>query len=144
MMIRSGISFSGRIVRIRMKRIFIFLAITLFLSQGIASAQDTLIVNTTSLGEDIIGFDGPTPVEISVVGGKISGIKVLPNTETPRFLQLVLDSGLFSRLIGKTLKEAEDVKLDAVTGATYSSEALIKNVELGIKEARRRTSPTGR
>ncbi len=100
-----------------------------------AGQLDTLKINTTSFGEDIIGFNGPTPVEISVVSGRVSGIKALPNKETPRFFQRVLESGLLSRLNGKTLEEARNVKLDAVTGATYSSEALIKNIERGIMEA---------
>lgn len=96
---------------------------------------DTLRVNTTELGADVMGFNGPTPVEITVVKGVVTEIKALPNVETPRFFQFVLDSGLLGKLDGKTLAEAKDVRLDAVTGATYTSKALIENIRLGLKEA---------
>ena len=96
------------------------------------AAADTLKVNTTDLAKDVEGFNGPTPVEISVVKGKITRIKLLPNQETPNFLQLVVDAGLLKALDGKTVEEASKVKLDAVTGATYSSKAIIENIQRGL------------
>lgn len=96
------------------------------------AAADTLKVNTTSLASDVEGFNGTTPVEISVVKGKITRIKLLPNQETPSFLQLVIDSGLLKALDGKTVEEASKVKLDAVSGATYSSTAIIENIHRGL------------
>ena len=96
------------------------------------AAADTLKVNTTSLASDVEGFNGTTPVEISVVKGKITRIKLLPNQETPSFLQLVIDSGLLKALDGKTVEEASKAKLDAVSGATYSSTAIIENIHRGL------------
>jgi uncharacterized protein with FMN-binding domain len=96
------------------------------------AAADTLKVNTTDLAKDVEGFNGPTPVEISVVKGKITRIKLLPNQETPNFLQLVIDAGLLKALDGKSVEEASKVKLDAVTGATYSSKAIIENIHRGL------------
>ena len=96
------------------------------------AAADTLKANTTSLASDVEGFNGTTPVEISVVKGKITRIKLLPNQETPSFLQLVIDSGLLKALDGKTVEEASKVKLDAVSGATYSSTAIIENIHRGL------------
>lgn len=101
-----------------------------------AKGPDTLKVNTTVSGADIIGFNGPTPVEMSVCGGVITGIKALPNHETPRFFQAVLDSGLLEALNGKTPAEAREVKLDAVSGATYSSTAVIKNIRLALDQVK--------
>ena len=95
---------------------------------------DTLKVNTTELAADVMGFNGPTPVEISICKGVITDIKVLPNQESPRFLQNVLESGLLKSLIGKTPEEARNAKLDAVTGATYTSTALIENIRRGLKD----------
>ena len=97
-----------------------------------SKGTDTLKVNTTELGADIIGYKGPTPVEISVYQGTITKIEALPNQETPRYFQKVLDSGLLSTLVGKTVEEAKAVHLDAVSGATYSSNAVIKNIQLGL------------
>ena len=95
-------------------------------------AADTLKVNTTSLATDVEGFNGTTPVEISIVKGKITRIRLLPNQETPSFLQTVIDSGLLKALDGKTVEEASKVKLDAVSGATYSSTAIIENIRRGL------------
>ena len=97
-----------------------------------AKAVDTLKVNTTGLCDDIIGFNGPTPVEISIVDGVVTGIKALPNQETPRFFQRVLDGGLLEKLNGLTVEEARQTELDAVTGATFSSNALIGNIRRGL------------
>ena len=93
-----------------------------------ARGADTLRVSTAGICDEIIGYNGPTPV----VKGVVIGIRALPNQETPRFFQRVLDSGLLGRLDGMTVKEAKAVELDAVTGATFSSEALIRNIRAGL------------
>jgi uncharacterized protein with FMN-binding domain len=46
----------------------------------------------------------------------------------------VLESGLLKGLVGKTPAEAREMKLDAVSGATYTSTALIENVRRGLKD----------
>ena len=128
-----------------MKKVLLYIPIaTVFLgtfavssscgSRRAPAAADTLIVNTTDLAADVTGFNGPTPVEISICKGVITDIKVLPNQESPRFLERVLESGLLKSLIGKTPEEARKAKLDAVTGATYTSLALIENVRRGLKD----------
>ena len=109
-------------------------AVTPSCGSSAAKGPDTLKVNTTELGASIIGFNGPTPVEISVCKGTITKIKALPNQETPRYFQLVKESGLLEKLVGKTVKEAKETQLDAVSGATFSSEALIRNIQLGLEQ----------
>ena len=99
-----------------------------------AQGADTLKVNTKELAADVMGFNGTTPVEISICKGIITDIKVLPNQESPRYLQHVLESGLLKGLIGKTPAEARDMQLDAVSGATYTSNALIENIRRGLKD----------
>ncbi len=101
-----------------------------------AKGPDTLKVNTTELGASIIGYNGTTPVEISIYKGTITKIKALPNHESPRYLQEVLDSGLLEKLVGKTVKEAKETQLDAVSGATYTSTALIQNIQLGLEQVK--------
>lgn len=128
-----------------MKKILLYIAIaTVFLgtfavssscgSRRAPAVADTLVVNTTELAADVTGFNGPTPLEITICKGVITDIKVLPNQESPRFLERVLESGLLKSLIGKTPEEARKAKLDAVTGATYTSLALIENVHRGLKD----------
>ena len=97
-------------------------------------APDTLKVNTKDLAADVMGFHGPTPVEISICEGVITEIKALPNQEGPRYLQRALESGLLDRFVGKTPEEARALKVDAVTGATYTSTALIENIRRGLQD----------
>ena len=128
----------------------LFAAIAAFLvSLGIVSSArcsrtagmavaDTLVVNTTDLCKDVIGYDGPTPLKITVVKGVVTSVEALPNTETPRFFDLVLQSGLLKAVVGKTPAEAAKMPLDAVTGATYSSEAGLENLRAGLQAAARK------
>lgn len=118
-----------------MKHILLAVALVVLVFPAFSAEPDTLTIDTSPFSEEIIGFNGPTPVEIDVVKGRISEIRILPNSETPSFIRRIKESGFLSRLNGKTLQEARDTKLDAVSGATYSSEALIRNIELGIEEA---------
>ena len=102
------------------------------------AVADTLVVNTTDLCKDVIGYDGPTPLKITIVKGVVAKVEALPNVETPRFFDLVLQSGLLKAVVGKTPAEAAKMQLDAVSGATYSSEAVIANLRAGLKEAAKR------
>ena len=96
------------------------------------SAGDTLVVNTTDLAKDVIGYNGTTPLEIKLVDGVIVAVKALPNSETPRFFQRVQKSSLFTAPIGKTPAQVRQMHFDAVSGATFSSEAVIENLRRGV------------
>ena len=76
------------------------------------------------------GYAGPVPIDIYVKDGKISDIKALPNAETPTFFNRA--STLFSEWKGLSPKEAADLKVDAVSGATYSSAAIIGGVDAAL------------
>lgn len=117
-----------------MRRLLIICVLFLIPVALSANDPDTLKINTTDLAEDVCGFNGPTPVEISVYQGRITRIKALPNNETPKFMQRVLNSGLLERLVGKTVAEAKDTKLDAVSGATFSSTSIIQNIKRGLED----------
>ena len=96
---------------------------------------DTLVVNTTDLCKDIVGYNGPTPLKITIVDNVVASVEALPNVETPRFFDLVLAGGLLDAVVGKTPAEAAEMPLDAVSGATYSSNAVIANLRAGLKSA---------
>ena len=93
------------------------------------------IINTTEIGKEIIGYGGPTPVEITLSNGKIQKITALPNKETPEFYGAIRNSDLLETLDGMTLEEAIDTPIDGVSGATYSSKAIIGNIKAGIAYA---------
>ena len=100
---------------------------------GQQKQADTVVVNTTALASDVIGFQGRTPLEIKLVDGVIVSIKALPNEETPNFFRRVEESPIFSEPVGKTAAEALSMKLDAVSGATFSSKAVIANLRRGLE-----------
>ncbi len=93
------------------------------------------IINTTELGKDISGYAGPVPLEIYVTDGKIDSIVALENSETPKFFSRLQSGGLTQAWNGKTLEEAMSMDVDAVTGATFSSNAYIANVRAGAAYA---------
>lgn len=93
----------------------------------------TVVVNTTTLGKDIAGYAGPVPVEIHLKDGKVVAVKALKNNETPDFFDEA--KVLLSQWDGKTVEEALHRKVDAVSGATFSSRAIIGNVQAGLRFA---------
>lgn len=104
-------------------------------SKETQASPEPTVINTTDLGKDIAGFAGPTPVEIRLQDGKIAQIQAIPNQETPSFLNRVLETGLLDSWNGLTPSQALKVTPDAITGATYSSKALINNVHVGLSHA---------
>lgn len=96
------------------------------------NADGTVTVNTASLCQKISGYGGPVPVEIVIKNDTVQSVTPLPNSETPGFFNRVISSGLIDRWNGKTAAEAAAMKVDGATGATYSSTALIRNVQAGV------------
>jgi len=92
----------------------------------------SVVVNTSGLTHDVTGYAGPVPVEITFTDGRIDSIAPLDNNETPGFFKRVTDSSILKEFTGKTAQEALDMDVDAVTGATYSSTALIENIRRGV------------
>ena len=89
------------------------------------------VVNTTTLAEDIEGYAGPTPLKIYIKGSKIEKIEALKNLETPKYFALI-KRDLLSKWNDLAVKKAATQKVDIVTGATYTSEAVIENVRRGL------------
>ncbi|MDE7426802.1 MAG: 4Fe-4S binding protein [Muribaculaceae bacterium] len=90
------------------------------------------------------GFNGPVPVKVYFSAeGTVDSVEALPNSETPSYFEEVVNSGLLDAWDGRTAQEALALKVDAVSGATYSSSALITNVrsQLAAEVARRAARP---
>lgn len=88
------------------------------------------IVNTSSIVK-ARGLNSKTPIKIYIKGNKITKIESLPNQETPAVFARA--ERLLKKFIGKSVDEASTMKVDGVSGATYSSKALIQNVKGGLK-----------
>ena len=93
---------------------------------------DTTIVNTTELGKTVRGYRGTTPLKIHIKGDKIVKVEALPNKETPQYFQKI-KTQMLKKWNGVSVKKLSAKKVDAITGATISSNAVKKNVELGVK-----------
>jgi len=101
---------------------------------NVVSERDGMtIINTTSIGKDIMGYAGPVPLEVCLKDGKVSEVIALDNSETPDFFDEA--KTLLSAWNGKTTSEALTLKVDAVSGATFSSKAIIGNVQLALQYA---------
>ena len=94
-------------------------------------ADGSYIISTTTLGKDVKGFRGNTPLSIRIKKGKIVEIKPLANQETPKFFNKV-KQGLLNKWNGMKASKAATVQVDGVTGATFSSKAVKENVKRGI------------
>lgn len=101
----------------------------------------TMIINTTLLGKDIIGYAGTVPVEITLKNDKVVSVVALKNSETPVFFRDV--EPLFQKWNGKTIEEAQQLRVDVVSGATYSSRAVIGNVHRGLEYAAKNRPSSG-
>lgn len=99
--------------------------------KGITVKGNTTIVSTRGVVKGVKGFAGDTPVKIYIVKGRITKIEPQPNQETPSIFARA--EALLKKFIGKSVGEAQSMKVDAVSGATYSSKALIKTVKDGLK-----------
>ena len=97
----------------------------------VTKQKDVTIINTTSLATDIEGYVGTTPVKVYIKAGKVLKVEALENEETPKYFDMVV-KGLMKKWNGLPVAKAEKQKVDVVTGATVSSEAIIENVRRGI------------
>ena len=89
------------------------------------------VVSSAPFAGNIRGFKGATPVLVYInTGREIGKIIALPNQDTPEFFSRAED--LLPHWKGQKSKDASKLKVDAMTGATYSSRGLIGNVRAAV------------
>lgn len=111
----------------------IMLAAAALVAACLSGNAQNKVIYTGEIAKKVIGYNGPTPLNITISNGKIAKIEVLDNEESPRYLDKAT-AKVFPQYIGKTVKEAQKVKADVATGATYTSNALIENIRLGLQQ----------
>ena len=95
----------------------------------------TMVVDTRLLAKDVQGYGGPVPLRIHVSkSGVVDSIVAEPNAETPDLFNHA--SAILAQWQGKTIDEATAMEVDGVTGATFSSRAIIANVQRGLAYAK--------
>ena len=123
-----------------MKKYFVLVAAALFLmsagkkdSDGVITKEDgRTVVNTTTICKSIEGYAGPVPLKIYIKKNKVEKVEFLKNQETPKYMARV-KKAMLNKWDGLKVKDAAEQKVDGVTGATFSSEAIAKNVQLALE-----------
>jgi hypothetical protein len=91
------------------------------------------VISTDELAKDIKGYGGATPLKITLADGKITQIEALRNAETPEFFERVRTE-LIPKWIGTTVDEGLTKQVDAVSGATLSSNAVNETIRRALQE----------
>ena len=100
-----------------------------------SKASSTQVIHTGEIAKKVIGYNGPVPLNITISNGVIENIEVLDNQESPSYLKRAT-AKVLPQYIGKTVAEAKKLDADIATGATYSSEAIIKNIQMGLEQVK--------
>lgn len=95
------------------------------------------VLCSSPIMDNIKGFNGPMPLQIALDNnGKIIEVRLLDNHETPSFLKRVTDAGFLKSWDGLTVEEALNKEVDAVSGATYSSNGIQKTLKARLETAK--------
>lgn len=92
------------------------------------------VVNTKPLAKDVQGYGGPVPLKIHIKDGRVAAVEAEPNAESPDFFNRA--KTLLNHWQGKEVDEALAEEVDAVSGATFSSKAIIANMQRGLAYAK--------
>ncbi|MGL1893264.1 MAG: 4Fe-4S binding protein [Spirochaetaceae bacterium] len=77
----------------------------------------------------VTGYNGNVPIFIKLdENQKISGVELLDNIETPRFLYRLYSLNFFKSWNGLTLSEVADSNIDTIAGVTLTSQTVISNL----------------
>lgn len=102
-------------------------------SDQVMTREDGMyVVNTTTLGKDVTGYVAETPVKVYIKKNKVVKVEMLKNQETPKYNARV-KKAILTKWDNLKVKEAVSQKVDGVTGATFTSDAVIKNVLLALE-----------
>ena len=91
----------------------------------------TYVVNTTTLAKDVEGYNGSTPVEVYIKKNKIVKVVPLKSQEGPKYVAKV-KKGMLPKYEGMSVKKGAVADVDAVMGATFTSNAIHENVKRGV------------
>ena len=75
------------------------------------------------------GFGGDLVVDVAISGGKISDVKVRPHQETPFVAESAIEE------LTASIVQSQSINVQAVSGATVTSQALLTAVEQALQKA---------
>lgn len=74
------------------------------------------------------GYGGKVPFLIGLKGDTIIKIQLLPNNETTEFMEYIKEDKLLAQWEGMKINKVSNTEVDAVSGATESSNAIIRGM----------------
>lgn len=96
------------------------------------------VLFSSPYSDGIKGFNGPTPLLIALnAEGRIKNVVLLENQETPVYAKRVVEGGLYQAWNGLTVDEALEKQVDAVSGATFTSNGVKKSLIASLKAYQR-------
>ena len=95
------------------------------------TADGTYIINTTTLASDVEGYAGTTPMEVHIKKNKIVKVVALKSQETPKYNAKVKKQ-MLPKYEGMNIKKGQVADVDAVTGATFTSQAMHENIRRAV------------
>ena len=93
------------------------------------SENDVRIIESKGIIPGVLGYAGPIYLRLQIANDTIKNVEVTENTETPSFYREVVESGLLKSWDGVSLNQATAMQVDALSGATYTSNAIIQTVQ---------------
>lgn len=95
------------------------------------------VILSSPYATGVKGFAGPTPLLIAIDKRlHIKDVQLLRNSDTPNFVEHALEGGLLKSWNNMLMNKAANKEVDAVSGATYTSTAVIKNFQMAIAKAK--------
>lgn len=92
------------------------------------------VLFSSPFADNVKGYNGTTPLLITLdVQGRITNVVLQTNHETPRFAQRVVEGGLYDSWNGLTVEEALGKQVDAISGATYTSNGVMNSLKLRLE-----------
>ena len=93
----------------------------------------TYIVNTTTIANDVEGYAGPTPVEVYIKKNKIVKVVPLKTMDGPKYVAKV-KNGMLTKYEGMKIDKKKPLpKVDGVTGATFTSDAVREHINRAVE-----------
>jgi|GEM_PF-141148 len=103
------------------------------------------LLETTPFAAALPGYAGPVPCVIGIAPDRhVVGIALLANSESPTFIDFLIEAGFLGRWNGLSIEAAAAQRVDAVSGATATCTAVADSVHqtLAAQAAAKVSEPT--
>lgn len=104
---------------------------------GHSGSVEGYAVYSKPASDGIKGFKGETPLLVAFgKDKKVRQVVMLPNQDTPGFVERVKKGGLPDAWNGLSIKQARSKEVDVVAGATYTSNGVINTMKKTLENTK--------